>query len=248
MSWGDVEDHPRPLVARTIPPRVTGRTPFPAVRMAGGRRATVTLTLNPAARRPRCADCPGIPTTLGTRASRLPQGESRQWPGRATSAMATRWSAMPGSIGAAVLVDRGRRDLQLDLAPGTARLPGGSDWANTVPGATACAAGGTVRSPRSGRPLGRWPRPASSSSPTTFGTVTVAPAAHRGLRVRAGPRRRGPAGASTVRGDDHPMVTPTATTAAAASAGSAHDFADESAGRVVIRRRTTRTAALVRPS
>jgi hypothetical protein len=52
--------------------------------------------------------------------------------------------AKPGSIAEAVLVCGADAIARSTSAPGTARDPAGSDWANTVPGAAACDAGGTA--------------------------------------------------------------------------------------------------------
>src|ERR1700722_13248013 len=101
-----------------------------------GAAANTVLTLNPASRATKWAWLAVIPTTFGTGlvASAAAGVPLTAWHGDSGVGVAV--ICMPGSIGAAVLVDGADAISSSTSAPGTALLPAASDWVMTVPDGT----------------------------------------------------------------------------------------------------------------
>ena len=120
--------------ANTVP-GATDRDPGAAV--------TTVLTLNPAALAAPRAWLAPIPTTFGTEPVASDAGgvPTTTWQGDCAVGVAV--GSIPGSIGAAVLVDGAEAISSQTSAPGTALLPAGSDWAAINPAGIRADAGGT---------------------------------------------------------------------------------------------------------
>jgi hypothetical protein len=108
-----------------------------------GAAVITVLTLSPAALAASRAWLAPIPTTFGTDILAFDAGGVPTTPWQDDCAVGVAVGTIPGSIGAAVLVDGAEAISSQTNAPGTALLPAGSDWLDTDPGEIRADAGGT---------------------------------------------------------------------------------------------------------